>query len=537
MTCQHCQQQHPSYISYCSVSGQLIDKDYLKSFTFKTTEFCMNCGKSNNDNDPCCTNCGTSLYKLEEQRQGISKIFSQKSIANIPISGEKLTKHINADKLKSISKENIEYIKKKRFIFFPVLVTILLMLAFGFLMKDVMQEKTSDLANELDAEELSLFFNSEEITDELADEYGVDVKIPTFPYVSTLILFMHNINYSFSLDGDADYFYGYDNISIEGKLKNISYGFTIIASVIIAIGAIIYGVMARKERWDFAKGIIFSTIAYVLFMAIIAIIARYSIKLDIDEQGFELDLVGKIAPSILMTVLFSAILFTTIFSVVGFVAYHGKSTFSELQKVSIFIQYAVYALGITLVGIFIHIINLVISLNSDSVRLLRDFEWLEDSSANFIAAIYFAVLNWNANLFGKLHVTFGTGYYEEELFYKWFFNSSGENTREVRHLIEDLMIVHPIIFVVLLLAIIGCVGYFTFPTHKLSLKDVAIFASFFTVIQLFIVYFTGISLNLEMGEDVSLVMTYNYINTVFYSFIFAFVAFYAGGFIRQYLKK
>ena len=194
MKCQHCQQQHPSYSSYCPVTGNLIDGNPTKSYTYKTLEFCVSCGKQNNESYSCCYGCGTSLLKSEAQKSGFSKKIAQ-NISSIPLSGEKISKHINTDQIKSVSQENINYIKQNRFIFVPILISMVLMLAFGFLMKDMMYDNLQDISDDMGNDALMVLFDAKAVEEELEDEFDINVKIPTFPYATSLILITHNANY------------------------------------------------------------------------------------------------------------------------------------------------------------------------------------------------------------------------------------------------------------------------------------------------------------------------------------------------------
>lgn len=535
MNCKHCRQQHPSYNSYCPTTGQYIDD--LGSHTYTTHEFCVNCGTHNENYYVHCTNCGTHLLKVEEPKQKITKIISQ-NIPNIPFSSETITKHMNTTQLKSVSKENIEYIKNNRFMFVPVLITILLVIAFGFFAKNPLNEMLEDIGKDSDSVETKFFFSHDEVKEQLEDYYDINVDIPPFPVVSTAILFAHNANYSINFYGEIDEGYGDDSIELEGKLENLTYSMTIITILIFAIGAIVYGILAKKEKWHFGKGILFSTVAYSIFIFIILWLGRYKMKLEFDEDMLTGEIISGFTPHFISTLFSSALLFAVFFTIFGYIAYNWKNLISSFQSLSHYIQYAVYALGITVTGLFVHTISSFMSIRKEGgiSDLPLDLNAFSEYTGNFILSTYMGVMNWNANLFGKLAITLDFDYTDNSMDYKWFMNS-GSDGREARNIIEDILLLPPVIYMLLLIALIGYVGYLTLSKHQLNLKQIAIFSGIFTIIQFILVFFTTVMIEIDGPNFFSISLTYSYMNTLFGSFILAFAAIYGGGYLRQYLKK
>lgn len=532
MKCIHCQKQHAHYETYCSTTGKLIDDSLVRKYSYETLDFCVSCGDPNKKGNVHCDKCGTELTKISTKKITMDKLIDQ-GLTAIPDLKNSATFIEGKKNLKKASTEHKDYIKKTPLILLPVGISIATVMLISIILVNKIKDNISLISDFLDLDGMN-FLDTQAFSASLSSELGIDVSVPDFPIFTMFISLIHNINYSFNINVSGD---GMSEV-MKFQESNVLLGLFIIPIIALIIGAIIYGWMAKKYKWDFWRGIIYSTVLYTLFLLIVSFFAHYKANVSGTDQY---DSFGKISvevgPSFINTIITGIILSSIIFTFFGYISYSGKQILTKLEGEWKYFKYTMYAFAATVAGLTLHLVNAVIALKSSADDYATDFfsrsilerlpEW-----AYYITAIYAAVTNWYLSLFGKLNFTGQEYGNKETVEFAWFFKDSVVKS-EINEMIDTTTFISPIIFVLIIFVIIGGIGFLLTKNQLLILKEVGIIAAIFTGIQLMILYFVNI--NIETFEDtetgiitVGIAIFQQLITTA----IFSFAAIIAGSYVK-----
>ncbi|TSI10097.1 zinc ribbon domain-containing protein [Lysinibacillus sp. BW-2-10] len=522
MYCIHCSEHHPKQFVYCPNSAQKIYEPTNKKFTYNMNDFCLSCGVKNDRSYAFCTYCGTQHLTKTEKKIGINKLL-ETTIPEIKLST------VNKREIKAKSEKSLQFLKRNKLLFVPILVTFLLLILSTFVIKSSLSTFVEENLNTQDEELLLIaaLVNADILENLLYEELDVRVDIPNMTSIPTMISLYHNAKVNFNMTFGED---GYSE-ETSGELNNLFSGLLFIPILSLAIGGIVYGRMARHYNWGLYKGILYSVGAYTLVLTIVSLFARKSYKETFEAFFAEATLGFKISASIIDMLFTSLLLSTIVFGFFAIVSYYGKSVAQQLYKERKEIQYAVFAIAITLIGGCVHYVS--------SLAKVKDLTSDIPSSLDGLLAIYVSIITWFLAMFGKMNMTATSEFSElQSETYRWFFGNNDENILLSFMEGESITMLPPIVLTLLLIALVGASGYTLFNIHQLKLKETAIFASIFTLLQCFIIFLISVNLSLDLGGDlVKLSWNFSIISAVLLTFILSFASFYSGGFVRKQLTK
>ena len=536
MKCVHCDNQHPSYFSYCPNTSNIIDATLAEKYTYHTMEFCSSCGGKNTGESSFCSSCGITLLKREQRKTTIDKLLNQ-GLSNIPLKKVNVGKHLNTENIKTASKVNVDYIKKNKLILAPILISIGLTILLAFFIYNTINSNLKDVAQLVGEDEIGMLLDAKMLENLIYEETDAKVNIPDFPIYSTIIMMIHGVDYTF--EGRMFAEEGGEETSF--AIDNILYGLLIIPLLALTIGAVIYGILAKKHGWSFWKGIGYSTAVYTLFLLIMSFVARY--RVDVSFKDYYDGLIvldAKIVPSILDLLVSGAVLATLVYSFVGYISYHGKSTITKLSSDLKYIQYAMYMMAATVVGLIIHYVQGVVVFKKEMENFgygMFDYMDVIPDSLSYIMGGYLGTTNWLLSLFSKIQIGVSSLNYSEVESYKWYLNSGGEKffAKEFQ---DYTLLVSPVFLIILAAVILGGVGYLLYSRHQLDYIEIAILSGIFTLIQCIILYFSNIEITGNVAdEDGRTILQFALLNTVLGAFILSYISVYLGGFLRKSLNK
>ncbi|OCS90406.1 zinc ribbon domain-containing protein [Caryophanon latum] len=525
MSCIHCQQQHASYDTYCPMTGKLIDDTNVRKYTYELLDFCMSCGQANDKKSLHCSQCGTQTSAVTPKNK-VGHLLDQ-SLTAIP----DLTRNMDFEKgkmtVKNATKQHSAYIKRTPLILLPVAISIVIMLIFSAVIVHQFKDDLSMVGDLLDLDEMNVF-DPEMLSAALSSELGIDVDIPALPIFTMFIAMLHNIDLSLSMELIKN---GDDYVK-QMKQSNIFLGLMLIPVIALCIGAIVYGIMAKKYQWHFWRGIAYSSVLYTLFLTITSLFARYKAKASgVDSSDDIASVTIKLVPSLLDTVVTGVLLSGFIFGLVAYVTYAGKGLLAKINEEYVYMKYTLYALAVTAIGLFVHFINAFIALKSSASSAGDSF--LEalimeqiPSGVYYIVSMYTGVMNWYLTFFGKINMQGDSEFIE----YTWFFKE-GIYAAELEELIEMTTFIPPVMFVVITFVLLASIGALLTKWATISIKEAAIVAAIFAAIQIVLLYFVNIEVQLTDDGDkealqFGVVIVRQFITTA----LFAFAAIFAGSY-------
>lgn len=529
MKCIHCQKQHPDFENYCSVTGKLIDPSQHEKYTYETLEFCVSCGEPNKESSLHCSNCGTETIKVSSKKKSVDKLIDQ-GLTAIPDLKNNVNFTKSKETLKEASVQHTNYIKKTPLILVPIAIPIAIILLFTTIVVSKLKNDMGTIASFLELDGLNIL-DADVLSAYLYEELGVSISVPDFPLFTMLISLMHNVNYKFS----SEFLEGSNSEIFKLQETNLFLGLLIVPIIALTIGAIVYGIMAKKYNWHFWRGIVYSTAIYTVFLIVVTVFARFKVKANTtnvydDLVKFNIELV----PSIINAVITGVVLSAVIFTFVGYVSYSGKQIIEKLEGASKYFKYAMYALATTVVGFVLHLVNAIIAVKSSLNDLGGDFVTRMvigsiPESTHFIAAIYAAVVNWYLTFFGKLNIITRE---DGDTSISWFFGGDldGLIADEV---IDTTTFIPPFIFVIVIFALVGGIGFLFTKNQLLDWKEVLIIAGIFTAIQLVMLYFINVKVvTLENSYKSTMIVSISWLQQLITTTIFAFAAIMAGSFVK-----
>lgn len=532
MKCIHCQKQHAHYETYCSTTGKLIDDSLIRKYTYETLDFCISCGEANKEGNLHCGNCGTETVKISSKKNNVNKLIDQ-GLTAIPDIKNSVNFTKSKTSVKEASVEHTNYIKKTPLILLPAVISIAIIMLISAIIINKFKDNIGLIANFLELDGMD-GINADVISAYLSNALGIQVNIPDFPLFTMLISLMHNINYSFVLEviegGSTEVF--------EVAESNVLLGLVIIPIIALIIGALVYGWMARKYNWHFWRGIVYSTVLYTLFLTIVSFFARF--KADASGTDYYDDLVKvkiELLPSIFNSIITGIVLAAIIFVFFGYISYSGKQVLTKLESEWKYFKYAMYALATTAVGLVLHFINAIIALKSSADELASDFYSnlilsTIPESMYYVTAVYISVMNWYLSLFGKLNGDNRSKFENDSFEYAWFFKNSLYEI-DINEMIDITTFINPFIFVVIVFAILGGIGFLLTKNQLLDLKEVGIIAGIFTVIQLVMLYFVNVNIEyMEDSDQMVINIGVAWFRQLITTAIFAFAAIIAGSYVK-----
>ena len=533
MKCIHCQKQHAHYETYCSTTGKLIDDSLIRKYTYETLDFCISCGEANKEGSLHCSKCGTETVKISSKKNNVNKLIDQ-GLTAIPDIKNSVNFTKSKTSVKEASVEHTNYIKKTPLILLPATISIAIIMLISAIIVNKFKDNMDLIGSLLDLDGINTL-DADLISAYLSYELGIQVNIPDFPLFTMLISLMHNINYSFVLEviegGSREVF--------DVAESNALLGLVIIPIIALIIGALVYGWMARKYNWHFWRGIIYSTVLYTLFLTIVSFFARF--KADAsgtdDYYGELVQVKVELLPSIFNSIITGVVLTAIIFVFFGYISYSGKQILSKLESEWTYFKYAMYALAATAIGLVLHLLNAIIALKSSADKLASDFysnlilAYIPESMY-YVAAVYTSVMNWYLSLFGKLNGDSRSEFENDSFEYTWFFKNSLYET-DINEMIDITTFINPFIFVVIIFAILGGVGFLLTKNQLLDLKEVGIIAGIFTVIQLVMLYFVNVNIEyIEDSDKMVVSIGLAWFRQLITTAIFAFAAILAGSYVK-----
>lgn len=503
----------------------MIDDTLVRKYTYDTLEFCVSCGQANDKNDIHCSQCGTQMMSMSAKNK-VGQIIDQ-SLTAIP----ELTRNVDFGKSKAtakqLSKEHTAYIKRTPIILLPAAISIVIMLLFSAFIVQQFNDDLAMMGDWIDIEELNVF-DAAALSESLSDELGIDVNIPELPMFTMVLATVHNIDFTFS----AQMFENSNQYRVQMKESNIFLGLFIIPIIALCIGAIVYGVMAKKRQWPFWRGVMYSVVLYTLFVVIVSLFARYKAKASgVDSYGDAISVTVKLVPSIIDGIISAGILSSFVFTIVAYVVYAGRNLKQQLEQEIVYVKYVLYGLAVTAIGMFVQFVNAIIALKSSASEAASDFfaymimEQIP-SSTYYIIAMYTAVANWYLTLFGKINIKED----REDTAYTWFFNDDiSALTKET--LIESTTFMPPLLLVILTFALFVAVGYMLTNYNVISFKEAAIVAIIFAAIQVVLLYVVNMQVEIIKDRDgESVTIAVSIIRQLLTTVLFTFAAIYAGSY-------
>lgn len=537
MTCQHCTQQHPVYYTYCPNTSKLIEPMNI-NYTYKTLDFCLDCGAKNEYSGTFCSQCGTSTIQKEEQKTVINKVIAEtlKNI-NAPKVGE-----MKKEVLKEVSKERIQFFKTNPLFFLPIVLSIVLLFVFTIVLKDrVMDVLEENLSPSEKLVVRTLVDNSNEIKDFLIDELNVEnIKgdIPNISINPILITNFHNIKTHWVLQIQEDR--NRTETIMDIRVDNLFLGLFVVPLIALVIGGISYGLLARRFHWPLLQGVIYSSIVYVVAMLVMIFLSKMKLDVTMVDYGESSELYGAITYSVLDTVFTSVFLSIVGFGFAAYVAYFNKSILEKLSYQTKYIQYAFFSIAITLVGLFVHFLNVYFSINKRGS--IEDLSSGMMGLVKLMSGFYFSVWNWFSSFFAQLTLNFESEFESEQVTYSLVGGNYKylEEWEDFYFLFEDLTftVLPPFILILLSLALIVAAGYILYVVHQLNWKEILLFAGIFTLVQWMLMFVTKIQIKGIVDSEYGLIdFSFNTISSCLLILLISFLSFYVGGFIRQYQMK
>lgn len=532
MKCIHCQKQHFHYETYCSATGKLIDESLIRKYTYETLDFCISCGDANEEGSLHCSKCGTEMVKVSSKKNNVNKLIDQ-GLTAIPDIKNSVNFNKSKTSVKEASVEHKNYIKKTPLILLPATISIAIIMLISAIIINQFKDNIGLISKFLELDGMNAL-DADLISAYLSYELGIQVNIPDFPLFTMLISLIHNINYSFILEvtesGSKEVF------KIEES--NVLLGLVLIPIIALIIGALVYGWMARKYNWHFWRGIIYSTVLYTLFLTFVSFLARF--KANASGTDYYDDLVKvkvELLPSIFNSIITAGVLTAVTFVFFGYISYTGKQILAKLESEWVYFKYAMYALAATAVGLLLHFINAIIALKNSADELANDFYSglffaTIPESMYYITAVYAAFVNWYLSLFGKLNGKSRSEFENDSIEYAWFFKNSLYET-DINEMIEITTFINPFIFVIIVFAILGGIGFLLTKNQLLDLKEVGIIAGIFTVIQLVMLYFINVNIEyIESSDKMVASIGLAWFRQLLTTAIFAFAAIIAGSYVK-----
>lgn len=533
MKCVHCQKQHAHFETYCSTTGKLIDDSTIRKYTYETIDFCISCGEANKEGSLNCSKCGTETAKISSKKVNVNKLIDQ-GLTAIPDITNSVTFSKGKTSVKEASVEHTNYIKKTPLILLPAAMSIAIIVLISAIVINKLKDNIDLIANLLDIGGMR-GINADLISAYLAYELGIQVNIPDFPLLTTLMVLMHNVNYSFVIEVIE----GNSSDILEFAQSNMLLGLMIVPIMALIIGALVYGWMARKYNWHFWRGVIYSTVLYTLFLTIVSFFARFKATASGTDDYYG-DLVKvkiELLPSMLNSIITGVVLTAIIFVFFGYISYSGKQILTKLESEWKYFKYAMYALGATAIGLVLHFINAIFAIKSSEDERANDlfsdiiFSMIPEI-LYYVSAAYIAVINWYLSLFGKLNAVQRSEYDNETLEFTWFFKNSVYE-REIDEIIELTTVINPFIFVGIVFVILGGIGFLLTKNQLLDFKEVGIIAGVFTVIQLVMLYFVNVKIEgMQDFDPILMNIGLAWFQQLLTTAIFAFGAIFAGSYVK-----
>lgn len=526
MTCRHCHEQHPNYFTYCPKTNGVIAQEIFKH-TYATNDFCLSCGTKNGESGSFCSQCGEITIKRVEQKTIFNKVISE-TLKNV--NGPNMG-NIKGQELKTASKEKVNFFKNNPLFFVPIVVSILLIFMFTLFAKNsLLDVVTADLDHEQSAIVKAIMSDPSELEDKVYKETGIRLSIPKILSLPSLVTVVHNVKAEWNVVLDA----GFTNNSLHISMDNVLFGLMFIPFIALSIGGVIYGILARKNNWPLYQGIVYSTIVYVIVMLVISFISKFSTKLGQVETKGLFTIEASMNYSALDMILSATILSIVIFGFAAIVTYFNKSIMEKMSYQVKYVQYAMFSIAITFIGLFVNFSNIYFSL---------DKKVLESETVSIFSSIYMGTWNWICTFFSKLHmnasldgisenITYSLFDYEKsEVYQSYFYNSLFEG--------EKYSLLPSFILVLITIVLISAAGYILYIVHRMNWKECLIFAGMFTALQLMIIYLVNIQLDFAASDSfIQFSFSFEIILTALLVLIVSSVSFAAGGYLRQYqLKK
>ncbi|GAB0166954.1 zinc ribbon domain-containing protein [Lysinibacillus sp. CTST325] len=533
MICRHCNEQHPKYFTYCPKTDGIIEQEPLK-YTYATNDFCLSCGTKNEESGSFCSQCGSLTINKVEQKATLNKVISNtlKNV-NVPNMG-----NMKGQELKTLSKEKVNFFKNNPLFFVPIVVSILLLFLFTFFVKSsILDVATVDQGREESAIIKAIIDDPSEFEDMIYKEFGVRLSIPKVLSLPRLVTVLHNVK----AEGHVMLGAVYDQNSLDISMDNVLFGLLFIPFIALAIGGVLYGILARKHNWPLYQGIVYSTIVYVIVMSVVSIMSNFSTRIgEVETKGlFMIDV--SLNYSTLDMILSATILSIVIFGFTAILTYFNKSIFEKLSYQVKYVQYAMFSVAITCIGLLINFLNVYFSLG----KKVFESELPEGlvGTVSIFSSIYMGTWNWICTFFSKQQMRISTDGLTESITYSIFGNEKSEIYNSYFYsLFEEgnYSLLPSFILVLVTIVLISAAGYILYIVHRMNWKECLIFAGIFTALQMMLIYFVNIQLDFVATTDktVQFSFAFEMIATVLLVFIVSSASFAAGGFLRQYqLKK
>lgn len=501
MNCPHCGQQHEKFATFCPNTGLKIELNEQHNHTYKTQEFCVECGTPNKDAYTYCKKCGVNMQVVEKKKGKLDQIIGQ-SFSTIPDVASTIKEQVTKEAIAYKTKEIIATAKSKPIMLVAAIIPVILSLIFAFIIAGKVEDKPG-IVYELYEFNLEDYLDESELEEQVEYEYGdeADVHIEKFPLVSSVVGAMNNGTFEITMKSSEDD----DN---EKESYRAAFFLLIFPILALIIGSIVYGVLAKKNNWHLQHGVIFITGTYTIFMAIIAFLSRYNFSVEYeyyDTEKYELltsfSIFGLVGTGFILSLL-------TSFGVIYFMLNYQliiKSTNEKVQTV----QLAFYAIAATTAGIVVHTLFAILTSN-------KEFDEFSSQVGSTLMKWGIASASWGTSLFGSFNIT-----------------EKYRDDKDSMNIGKDIF-ADKIILVIITLAILVGIGYFVATKVTLNVQQMAIYAVFFTLIQIVYVNLARMQAIDQSGRNTRVAtIGFDFMPVIIGALILSFVGMYAGQLIKS----
>lgn len=532
MICRECGQSHPDYFSYCPTDGKTSESYEHLSKTYQTNDFCTACNHHNKEGYTYCENCGTLLSTLQLKKGSIHKKIE--ATISQPLKSSEIA---NTFKKELPKKIQINW-RKNWILYMPILVAILVMLVMpNFII--------SSVSNHLDTssqEILDYLRQPEKLKAAIYDDTGDIVDVPKLLKNSTVISLVHNVNVEFGLSGSNT-----DLKMATIQLSNLMHAFIWLPIIILAISGLVIGYLAKRFNLSLKTGILASTVIYTVFLAIMSLIGNFTFKIP-NEDGntyyaiLHFSILDAIVTGIILTVL--------ILSITAPLSYYKKETWAMLQRQKSYIIYAYGVITITILGVFLNALNVFSGINSLLIVEDNVSTSIPHSILKLVFTSTLGIFNWFLSLGDTLTIK-STSELIEVNWLKGYkdMNSWTPSTDSIAQFLmaKSFVFLPRAILMIIPILLTIALGYYLYQHHRLKVKEIASYAVMFAVFQALILFFANLAIHPSIESKDSFIdselSTFPFytdlkiylpiVQTFILSFVYGFVFFGIGGYIRK----
>lgn len=530
MFCKECGIKHPAITNYCTTTGTDLRSPLGIQAGHRTEGFCGKCGKNIEPSAQYCSQCGES-HSLA--------VFMASDDAP-PIKKRDYSAHFT---------KIMPTVFSKKF-FMPILsavaITIVLCLLAAFIIKSQVEETIVENSfGEITASDIEYMENI--ISEGLAAETGLEIDFPNVYNLFTYVSLIHTINFEFSGEvigtDEGEYIQG----NFEFVSKNASISSLLVVLLVLIFGGFILGSFVKKNGLSLKEPILKFSVMYGLFVMLSSAVAGFHFNERIDVLYSSVDIELKGVFPLVESFLVGTLLAAGISGLAALLMVYGKNAFAYIHKQAVYVQYLVYSVGITFIGI-----SLFTAIYFGTSNNVYDDEsiFMYGYSEKLLAGPQ-GLWTWNLSHFIPLN--FSILEPDDGEFFSLQLFSSFQKLSELDDFytlsfIKELFFIEagvPLLlkasFLVPALLLIFA-GYHLYKVHTLKLIELLKFSAIYGTVMLGTRLFSNFELAVKVkGEDVwelgkfLLQIQPNAVPVFIISSLFALVCISAGGYLNKFL--